>query len=49
MIRRYHTVQDEENYRFWGRVLVTLAVLIPWWVVLLYGVLALARRVGVIQ
>lgn len=49
MIRRYHDAESEEEGRFYAGVLLALALAIPAWVVLLYGALALARRVGVIQ
>lgn len=49
MERRYHDAESEEHVRFWSGVVLALAVCIPAWVLLLYGALALARRVGVIQ
>lgn len=49
MERRYHDPESEETYRFWSGVLLALALCIPVWVLALYGALALARRLGVIQ
>jgi hypothetical protein len=49
MIRRYHTREDDETYHFWSGVLLAVALCIPVWVLALYGALALARRLGVIQ
>jgi hypothetical protein len=47
--RRYHSREDDETYRFWSGVLLAIAICIPVWVLALYGMLALARRMGVIQ
>ena len=49
MIRRYHDDTDEAEHRFWSGLLLAFVLTIPLWAALLYGLLALARRAGVIQ
>lgn len=45
-VRRYHDEEDEEQYRFWTGVMVAIPVVISLWVILLAGLVHLARLLG---